>query len=199
MNTMRSFVRRALPAAAAIALVVAACATPAPSPGATATPEPSPRSTATPAPTAGPSPTDIGGAATAACRESDVELAHGRVDGAAGSRFTTMMLTVTGAAACTIPVTPTLALIDAGGAQLAVTAPPGPVATTAVPVGTAVTSNVQLANWCDPPPAEPLTLTLVLHGVSLPVLGGPYPDPGGLPGCNGAGGPTFAATDWQLP
>ena len=124
MNTMRSFVRRALPAAAAIALVVAACATPAPSPGATATPEPSPRSTATPAPTAGPSPTDIGGAATAACRESDVELAHGRVDGAAGSRFTTMMLTVTGAAACTIPVTPTIELIDAGGAQLAVTALP---------------------------------------------------------------------------
>jgi hypothetical protein len=198
MDIMRSFVLRSLPAAAALALV-AACATPAPTPRTTATPSPIPGTTATPAPTVRPTPTEVNGTAAAACRQSDVELIHGRVDGAAGSRFTTMTLTATGAAACTIPVTPTIELIDAGGARLAVTAPPGPVATMEVPVGTAVTSNVQLANWCDPPPAEPVTLTLVLDGVSLAVLGGPYPDPGGLPGCNGAGGPTFAATDWQLP
>ena len=189
MNTMRSFVRRARPSAIAIALLVAACATPAPSPG----------TTATPGPTVRPSPTDVGGAAAGACRESDIELAHGRTDGAAGSRFTTMTLTVTGAAACAIPVTPTIELNDASGAQLVATAPAGAIATMEVPVGTAVTSNVQLANWCDPPPAEPLTLTLVLDGASLPVLGGPYPDLGGLPGCNGPGGLTFAATDWQLP
>ena len=145
MDTMRSFARRSRFAAIAVALVAAACATPAPSP----------RTTATPAPTVRPTPTEVGGTAAAACRESDVELIHGRVDGAAGSRFTTMTLTVTGAAACTIPVTPTIELIDAGGAQLAVTALPGPVVTMEVPVGTAVTSNVQLANWCDPPPAEP--------------------------------------------
>jgi hypothetical protein len=168
---------------------MAACATPAPSPG----------FTATPASTVEPSPTELGGTTAAACRESDVELVHGRVDGAAGSRFTTMTLTVTGAAACTVPLEPTIELIDATGAQLVETAPAGAVATMEMPVGTAVTSKVQLANWCDPPPAEPLTLSLVLDGVSMPVLGGPYPDPGGLPGCNGAGGPTFVATDWQLP
>jgi len=199
MDRARSFVRRSLAAAAAVALAVAACATPAPSPGSTATPASSLITTAPPAPTVGPSPTEVGGTAAVACRESDVELVHGRVDGAAGSRFTTMTLTVTGAAACTIPVTPAIELIDASGARLLETAPAGAVATMEVPVGTAVTSNVQLANWCDPPPAEPLSLTLVLDGVSLPVPGGPYPDPGGLPGCNGAGGPTFAATDWQLP
>jgi len=189
MNTMRSFVRRSLPSAIAVALIVAACATTTPSPG----------TTATPARTVRPSPTDVGGPAAGACRESDVELAHGRVDGAAGSRFTTLTLTVTGAAACRIPAAPTIELIDASGARLVQTAPAGPVTMMEVQVGTAVTSNVQLANWCDPPPAEPLSLSLVLDGVSLPVLGGPYPDPGGLPGCNGAGGPTFAATDWQLP
>jgi hypothetical protein len=189
MNIMRSVVRRPLLPAAAIALVVAACATPAPSRGTTVTPAPTVRS----------SPTEVGGTVAGACRQSDVEVAHGRVDGAAGSRFTTMTLTVTGAAACTIPVTPTIELIDASGAQLVETAPAGVVATMEVPAGTAVTSNVQLANWCDSPPAEPLSLGLVLDGASLPVLGGPYPDPGGLPGCNGAGGPTFAPTDWQTP
>jgi hypothetical protein len=186
---MRSLARRSLASAVAVAVVVAACATRAPSPAATATP----------GPTAEPSPTDVGGTATAACRQSDVELAHGRVDGAAGSRFTTLTLTVTGAAACTIPVSPAVELLDSAGARLLEATPAGAVAMFEVPVGTAVTSVVQLANWCDARPAEPLSLALVLDGVSVPVQGGPYPDPGGLPGCNGAGGPVFAATDWQLP
>jgi hypothetical protein len=192
---MRSFVRRSLSSAAAMALVVAACATPTPSGS------PGPESTA---PTEAPTPTSVvvesaGPGDAAACTDADLALGHGFVDGAAGSRFTIMTLTVTGSAACSLPAVPTVELVDATGAQVAIGAPAGQVATVDVQPGTALTSTIQFNNWCEELTAEPLTLALVIEASSITVAGGPFPNPGGLPPCNGPGGPTLTGTAWELP
>ena len=129
-------------------------------------PTPSPGTTATPAPTVRPSPTEVGSPASADCTPADIELAHGRIDGAAGSRFTTLTLTVTGPAACSLPGGPTVELVDAGGAILFTSAAAG-ASPIDLPPGATATSTIQLANWCTDPPAQPVTLTLVLGSATI--------------------------------
>jgi hypothetical protein len=194
MNTMRSFVRRSL-SFAALALVVAACATTASSG------PPGPESTA---PAEAPTPTLVviesaGPGDATPCTGADLALEHGFADGAACSRFTIMTLSVTGSAACSLPAIPTVALVDATGAQVAIGAPAGQVASVDVRPGTALTSTIQFNNWCEELTAEPLTLALVIEAPSIAVAGGPFPDPGGLPPCNGPGGPTLTGTAWEPP
>jgi hypothetical protein len=198
MKTLRSLVRRSLAAAAAVALAVAACATPTPSPGPTVTPASSPGATTTPAPTVGPSPTEVGSPANADCTPADIELTHGRIDGAAGSRFTTLTVTVTGPTACVLPAGPTVELVDAGGAILITSVATGASSLDLSPGATA-TSTIQLANWCTDPPAQPVTLTLVLGSAKIGAAGGPFPSENEMPPCNGGPALVFAPSPWALP
>jgi hypothetical protein len=185
---------RSFAAAAALALLVAACATPAP-PGSLR-----PESTA---PTDAPTPTPVvesaGPGDAMPCTDADLALEHGFADGAAGSRFTIMTLTVTGSAACSLEAIPTVELVDATGAQVAIGAPAGQVASVDVQPGTVLISTIQFNNWCEELTAEPLALALVIDESSITVAGGPFPNPGGLPPCNGPGGPTLMGTAWELP
>lgn len=173
---------------AAIALLlVAACAMPAPSPVATATSGPTSR----------PSPTEVGGPAAGPCTVDDVELAHGPNEGAAGTRFTTMTLTVTGASGCRLWLKPLIILVDASGAELIRGVRAGEPAALEVAAGEAVSSDVRLSDWCEAPPVEPVTLLVDIDGTPIAVEGGPYPDRGTFPDCVGSGHTTFSATDWR--
>ncbi len=170
------------PASTAAPTVAAATATPAPtaSPTAASTTEP---------PTAAPTQAD----GTPPCTAADLKAAHGLVEGAAGSRLTTVLLTT--AIACSIDAFPAMGLRDGSDAILVGAASGGP-GRIDFAAGEAYESNVRLANWCADQPEFPLTLEVVLGTDELPVTGGSFPEQGDLPPCSGAGGPILEASAW---
>jgi hypothetical protein len=191
--------RRGLGCLLVLALSVLACdARPAATPAVTtiATP-PSPTSQPTAAPaTVEPVPTaeDTGTAGTPACPLADLKASHGRVEGAAGSLNTEVVLV--SATTCSVDAFPPLSLRDATGAALVSATSAGPGAIDLV-AGVAYTSAARLANWCAPEPEFPLQLAIVLCGDELPVTGSAFPEEGDLPPCNGEGGPILEATGWN--
>lgn len=171
------------PLTTSVPTVVATSPTPPP----TATPtEPA---TIQPAPT--PAATQAAGAP--ACTPADLKAAHGLVEGAAGSRLTTVLLTT--AIACSIDAFPAVALRDASGAILILAATGGP-GRLDLAAGGGYESNVRLANWCADQPEFPLKLEVVLGSEALPVTGGSFPEQGDLPPCTDDGGPILEATAW---
>lgn len=180
----------------AVALLVAACTTTPPPSGAT-----SPRTSASPG---APTPTPVGVSSDSpsglvSCDTPDLALEHGIADGAAGSRFTTLTLSVTGPEPCSLPAIPTVELIDVNGLRVMVGAPTGAVDTIDLQPGALAASTIQFSNWCVEPTAEPLSLRLEVGDGFAPVAGGPFPNPGQLPPCNGPGGPMLTGTAWALP
>jgi hypothetical protein len=177
------------------AVLAVACASPTTSgspPGPSATPE-----AATPTPVA--LATESPNGAARPCTDADLTLEHGFADGAAGSRFTIMNLTVSGPEECSLPAIPTIRLVDATGEQVAIGAPAGEITTIEVQPGTVLQSTIQFNNWCEDVTAEPLTLVVIVDDLALPVSGGPFPNPGGLPPCMGAGGPLLESSPWRIP
>ncbi len=180
------------------AMLVACTPTPATTtaptvPAATSTPAPTPTPTA--APTAEPpTPAVTQVAGTPACTAADLKAAHGLVEGAAGSRLTTVLLTT--AIACSIDAFPAMGLRDASDAILVGAASGGP-GRIDLAAGGGYESNVRLANWCADQPDFPLTLEVVLGADELPVTGGSFPEEGDLPPCTGDGGPILEATAWE--
>jgi hypothetical protein len=177
-------------------LIVAACTTTPPpseaaSPGTSASP-----STPTPTPVIVPSDSPSG---LVSCATKDLALEHGIADAAAGSRFTILTLAVTGPEPCSLPAIPTIELIDVNGAQVILGAPAGAVGTIDLQPGALVTSTIQFNNWCVEPTAEPLSLRLELDDAFAPVAGGPFPNPGQLPPCNGPGDPLLTGSAWAPP
>jgi hypothetical protein len=192
--------------AAALAFAVLACdstpsvspppstaATPvlteAPSLAATLTPSaPPPTSPATEAPTEP--------AGLAQCGPADIKASHGLVEGAAGSRLTTVELSV--GVACSVDLFPAFGLVDDDGSALVGSVAQGSGRIDLV-AGEGYQSNVRLANWCADEPAFPLTLELHLATETEGVTGGSFPDQGDLPPCNGdTQGPILEATAWEL-
>jgi hypothetical protein len=180
------------------AVLVACTQAPATTTGPTlaATPVPTATPTAAPAtatPTTTPAATQAAG--KLACTPADLKAEHGLVEGAAGSTLTTVLLTT--ANACSIDRFPAMGLRDASGAILvgAASGGPGRIDLTA---GEGYESNVRLGNWCADQPDFPLTLEVVLGADELPVTGGSFPEQGGLPPCNGDGGPVLEATEWVV-
>lgn len=183
-------------AAILVACSPAAVATVAPTPAPTASPA-SPAPTATAEPTATPAPLPTPAPSTTAgtaCAPADLKASHGRVEGAAGSRLTTVLLT--SASACSIDAFPALGLRGAGGAILVGAASSGP-GRIDLAAGGVYEANVRLANWCADQPDFPLALEIVLGADELPVTGGSFPEQGDLPPCNGDGGPVLEATGWS--
>lgn len=191
--------RRGLACALVLAVGVLGCsptavatilptAAPSPSPAPTTTPTATPASP-TESPTAAPS-VAVG---AAACEVADLKATRGPVEGAAGSRLTTVVLVA--AIPCSIDAFPALGLRDANGAILVGAAAAGPGRIDLSP-DASYESNVRVGNWCGGDPDFPLALEIVVGGEELPVTGGSFPEAGDLPPCNGDGGPVLDATGW---
>lgn len=163
-------------------------ASPAPTASAAPTSTPAPP---TDSPTA--APTTVGGAP--ACEVADLKATHGPIEGAAGSRLTTVVLVA--AIRCSIDAFPALGLRDANGTIL-VGAPAAGAGRIDLSPDASYESNVRLGNWCADEPQFPLTLEVIVGGADLSVTGGSFPEAGDLPPCNGDGAPILEATGWAL-
>ena len=196
----------ALLAAAALALGLVACtSTPSASPMAStlatpaATEAPSLAATlapSTPAPTppATEAPTEPPGLAR--CEPIDIKASHGRVEGAAGSRFTTVELVA--AVDCSVDLYPAFALIGPHGTVLVGGAAQGPGRIDLV-AGESYESDVRLANWCGDGEPFPLNFKLHVGTETVNVTGGSFPEEGDFPPCNGdTEGPILEASAWVL-
>ena len=191
--------RRGITCALVLAVGVLGCA---PTPVATI----SPTGPATPAatPSVGPTvtpplPTDsptlvpTAAAGAAACEVADLKATHGPIEGAAGSRLTTVVLVA--AIRCSIDAFPALGLRDVNGAILVGAPADGPGRIDLSP-DASYESNVRVGNWCADEPAFPVELRIVTDGGELAVTGGSFPEAGDLPPCNGDGAPILEATSW---
>ena len=171
------------------------------SPAATASPTPAPTPTFSSPPTVPPSapPTVLptvaatAAAGTPACTAADLKASHGLVEGAAGSRLTTVVLVAQ--VACSIDAYPSVGLRDAHGAVLVGAAAGGPGRIDLDP-DRSYESAVRFGNWCGTDPAFPLTLDLRIAGEDVAVTGSSFPEEGDMPPCNGGGGPVLEAGAW---
>lgn len=204
----RTSIRAAAPFLA-VAFVLAACmsapspsvAPPSPSPAVTAAPSigPSAPASAAPpsvAPTPSPAPAETPAAGAAQCGPADIKASHGRVEGAAGSRFTTVVLSP--GIACSVDLFPAFGLRDANGAVL-VSGPAGGPGRIELDPALTYESNVRLANWCADDPVFPLRFELILGGATEAVTGATsFPEDGDVPPCNGeAVGRILEASSWE--
>jgi hypothetical protein len=182
-------------AAAAVLGLVGCAATPSVTPTAAASPEvtiePSITPTVTPAPVPTVAPTSATGTA---CAAADLKASHGLVEGAAGSRLTTVVLVAQ--IACSIDAFPAVGLRDANGGALvgAVAAGPGRIE---LDPDVSYESTVRFGNWCGQEPAFPITIQLEIGAEELAVTGASFPEEGDMPPCNGGGGPVLEAGAWE--
>ena len=149
----------------------------------------------------GPSPSDA--LSAPACGPADVTLAGEPWGGAAGSRGTTVTVTLaSGRYDCTLAPVIGAQITGGGsvgvsfGSEIASEADLGP----SVPLSadTAYTVGVAWSNWCGASVSEPVTLALSFHGWSAPRLvavatGGIDP----VPPCSGGGETNLSVTDLQ--
>jgi hypothetical protein len=179
MNILRTLVL------SAVALLAIACNT------STTTASPPPPATESPAP-ASTSPAAGGGD----CAPTDLALVGGGWSAAAGSRGADVSVENRGAAACTLPAGPSVAILDAAGTQLLESAPtdaPGP----SLEPGAVATFTVLFSNWCDEGAALPLHVALRSGAAAIPVPGLDL-TADDLPPCNGPGQPpALSANPWE--
>ena len=181
----------AVAAGAVVAVVLARGFAPAPgNTGTGSNPTPTPTLAPTPAPTASP-------ATVAACRAGDFAWSSDAWGGAMGSRGTTILARgVTSLQPCVIRGEAILTLRDANGTQLLTAHAAATDAS--VSAGKLFQMEVSWSNWCGNEPSQPISLTLVLPGDTLPV---PVIPPSGsilVPPCNGAGQPSsLSGTGFQ--
>jgi len=171
----------AVAAGAVVAVVLTRGFAPAPAnPGTGSNPTPTPTLAPTPAPTASP-------ATVAACRAGDFAWSSDAWGGAMGSRGTTILARgVTSLQPCVIRGEAILTLRDANGTQLLTAHAAATDAS--VGAGKLFQMEVSWSNWCGNEPSQPISLTLVLPGDTLPV---PVIPPSGsilVPPCNGVAG-----------
>lgn len=186
---------------ATLAVGLGACSTsPSPSPSPEAVPSAtapaasivaSPPASPTPVPE--PSPVGTPSSVAAPCEPADVKASHGLVEGAAGSRLTSVALVA--AITCSVEAFPAFAIRDAAGAPVVAGIAGGPGRIDLDPENVYET-EVRAANWCINPQRFPLTLELSVNGQAIVVTGGPFPEEDGLPACNGGSSPILEARSW---
>ncbi|MDP9243503.1 MAG: hypothetical protein M3O77_00290 [Chloroflexota bacterium] len=205
-NAGRVVVRAAavgLTAVAAVAVAIAIGASPRPDivPGATTTPQASPPATSTPAAT----PTASQGAS--ACAPSNLRAVADRWGGAAGSRGTTIHISLVSGPDCVLQGHPGGRILAGDGSVVIASLDPEqradqpwvesadqPITMTAQGAGTTV--SVVWGNWCAAYPAGPqltLELRVAVDGPQLPVAtatGDAIP----VPPCNGSSEPSTLST-----
>ena len=127
------------------------------------------------------------------CTADDLKASHGLVEGAAGSRLTTVVLVAQ--VACSIDAYPAVGLRDSHGTFLVGGVAGGPGRIDLDP-DRSYESAVRFGNWCATDPAFPLTLDLRIAGGEVAVTGPSFPEDGDMPPCNGGGGPVLEAGAW---
>jgi hypothetical protein len=130
-----------------------------------------------------------------ACAATDLKASHGLVEGAAGSRVTTVVLVA--ATACSLDLYPAMGIRDGAGSELVASTTSGSGRIDLDP-DASYASDVRFANWCDPEPKFPLTLGILIGTAEVTVTGTSFPDAGTMPPCNGNGGPVLEASPWSL-
>ncbi len=185
---------------ALLLILVAACspaASPSPSPVPTGTPTPVatviPTETAA-VPTTLPTPTEAATSGTAACTAADLKASHGIVEGAAGSRITSVVLVA--AVACSIEAFPAFGVRDAHGAEL-IGSVAGGTGQIVLDPDKSYQTDVRFANWCAADPAFPLKLELRIGAETVQVTGSSFPEQGDMPPCNGTNGPELDSNGWE--
>src|SRR5213592_586830 len=131
--------------------VVACSATPTVSPTAAATVAPTPTPSVAPTGTAAPAtaaltPAPSGISAAPACTAADLKASHDLVEGAAGSRLTTVVLVA--ASKCSVDLHPAMGIRDTNGREL-VGSTAGGAGRIDVDPNASYTSGVRFANWCN--------------------------------------------------
>lgn len=188
-----------LAAAAAVAVAVAIGAT---RPGNL----PAGGSSTSPSPTAFTTPTPAASQGPVACAASDLRAVSDRWGAAAGSRGTSVHITLVSGPDCVLQGSPGARIIDSSGAVVIVSFDPGnrpehpwmnlsdPPITMSVG-GPQTTMSVTWSNWCAAPPADlRLELRITTDGPHLPVTaaaGDTIP----VPPCNGGGEPSSLGTN----
>jgi hypothetical protein len=171
-----------------LAILVAACATTTTSPS----PTPSPSASAT-----APATAQASAAGGGACSPEVLALTGGSWGAAAGSRGAEVSVENRGSAACTLPASPSVAILDAAGTAIIESQPradePGPT----LEPGSITTFTILVSNWCDERTALPLRVVLRSGSAGIPIPGLDMAADD-LPPCNGPGQPpTLSANPWQ--
>ena len=181
-----------------LSILAAACATtttspsPTPSLGATATASASATATATASASA--TATAAGGGA---CTPDDLALTGGAWGAAAGSRGAEVSVENRGSAACTLPASPSVALLDAAGTAIIESPPPADEPGPTLEPGGVTTFAILFSNWCDTGTALPLHVVLRSGSAGIPIPGLDMTAVD-VPPCNGPGQPaSLSANPWQ--
>ena len=173
-----------------LTIVAAGCVTPAPTTAPTASPV---AATASPvpasAPVVSPTPTPIPG--TIACDPAQLAASIVSWEGAAGSRIGDVELVSHATAACTISTLATPNLIDGAGATLIPGQPPSGGAVAMIAPNAVYRTEVKTSNYCGAAPTPPVSVSFVFPSGGGTVAAAPVSatDTGGIPPCNGPGGP----------
>ena len=137
-------------------------------------------------------PTSV--AAGPSCAATDLKASHDLVEGAAGSRLTTVVLVAS--RTCSIDLYPAMGIRDGDGTQLVASTTTGSGRIDLDP-DASYSSDVRLANWCSPDPKFPLELVIRIGADEVSVTGSSFPEAGDMPPCNGGGGSVLEATPWE--
>jgi hypothetical protein len=185
----RSGRRRALAVGAVLATtLVAGCAA---SVSPSASTAPIPPSPSSPSTSSSESP-------DGACTAADIRASASPWDGAAGSRFSEVVVENSGGGTCSVSPNPVVALVDQVGEVIAQSAPSVAGAGPAMPPGGRLGFTVQLGNWCQAA-TPPVAVQLVL-GDDRVMIDGLTTTSSQLPPCNAPGQPpTISATAWVQP
>ena len=124
----------------------------------------------------------------------DLKASHDLVEGAAGSRLTTVVLVA--ASSCTVDLVPAMGIRDGGGAELVASTSAGSGRIDLDP-DVSYSSEIRFANWCGPEPRYPLSLVVRIGAEEVEVTGSSFPEAGDMPPCNGGGGPVLEAGQWE--
>ena len=146
------------------------------------------------APTEAPTSAPTAIAAAPACSAADLKASHDLVEGAAGSRLTTVVLVA--ASTCSVDLFPAMGIRDANGTELVASTVTGSGRIDLDP-DVSYSSPIRLANWCNPEPSYPLALVIRLGAEEVRVTGSSFPEEGGMPPCNGGGGADLEAGQWE--
>ena len=167
-------------------------------PGPTIVPiDPSPPAATDPAT---PGPTEAATAASGGepCAPADLQTEGSAWNAGAGSRFAEVSVGNQGAAVCTLPSQPVVAILDSAGSVVAESDPAADGAGPLLDAGSVLTFTIQFGNWCDKAVALPARAVFVSGPGGVDIAGLVMPTVDDLPPCNGPGQPpTLSTTEWS--
>jgi hypothetical protein len=149
--------------------------------------------------TASASPSASASVASGACTPADVMLSAEPWGGAAGSRGTIVTISqAPGGAPCDLPKAVHAEIVDAKGKHLVKGATSTTDGSVALAPGASFQVGVAWSNWCDSPPAAPMTLFFgFANQVPSPVGASGSLPATAVPPCNGNGASSLSLTDLQ--